>query len=79
MKKKYLDTFPKAQCICGCTTFVLKRNYNCDKRIPTKICTCSRESKANEISDCPSDGCQEYLKFIRVFYIYLKYIKHFKI
>lgn len=64
--KKYLDTFHKAQCICGCTTFVLKRNFIQQKKMPYKICNCSKETKSNETVNCFSNGCYQYLKFIKV-------------
>ncbi|KAL4475130.1 hypothetical protein ABPG74_001826 [Tetrahymena malaccensis] len=63
--ENYLDSYPKAQCICGCTTFVLKKNFTSSKKMPQKLCNCTKESKQNEASLCPSDGCSEYLRFIR--------------
>lgn len=31
-----------------------------------KPCKCSRDSASLEISDCPSDGCTQYLSYIKV-------------
>jgi len=33
--------------------------------VNTKPCSCSRETKTIEFSDCPSDGCAEYMKYIK--------------
>ncbi|KRW99809.1 Protein kinase-like domain [Pseudocohnilembus persalinus] len=61
---KFLDQLHKSQCICGCTTLILKKNYNQEKKIPTRTCSCSNKRK-NGNYDCPSGQCQEYLDFIK--------------
>ena len=62
---QFVHALPKIQCICGCCTLVLKRQFNLDKNVNTKPCSCSRETKTIEFSDCPSDGCAEYMKYIK--------------
>lgn len=61
LESQCLDSYPKAQCICGATTFILQKNYNLDKKVQIKLCTCSRKNKSEHGGDCPSHGCTEYL------------------
>lgn len=63
---QFLNSPPKIQCICGCSTVILKRHFSIEKNINTKPCSCSRDAKTMDFSDCPSDGCAEYIKYIRV-------------
>ena len=62
---QYMNGFPKVQCICGCTTVILKKQFNSEKNILIKPCSCSRDSRTIDFSDCPSDGCTEYMKYIK--------------
>jgi len=57
---------PQIQCNCGCCTIILKRQFNMDKNVYVKTCSCSREAKTNGFSECPSDGCAEYMEDMRV-------------
>eukprot|EP01016_Furgasonia_blochmanni_P056845 TRINITY_DN9760_c0_g2_i1.p1 TRINITY_DN9760_c0_g2~~TRINITY_DN9760_c0_g2_i1.p1 ORF type:complete len:399 (+),score=86.92 TRINITY_DN9760_c0_g2_i1:61-1197(+) len=61
---QYMTTFPKVQCLCGCSTIVLKRHFNIDKNISVKNCKCTRETRKIDVLDCPSDGCSEYINYI---------------
>lgn len=59
----HLNTFPKVQCLCGCSSLVLKRDFNDEKKISFQICRCNGKglcvANANK-------GCLQYLKWIRV-------------
>jgi serine/threonine protein kinase len=55
--------FPNLQCFCGCNTLVIMEEAYLKR--PSKECQCSRVHQTALVSDCPSDGCQEYLKFIK--------------
>ena len=39
-----------------------------EKNTNSKACSCSRAGKTNQFSECPSDGCAEYLGYLRVIY-----------
>lgn len=55
--------FPNYQCFCGCNTLVITSEAYLKR--PIKRCRCSRSRQTNLITDCPSDGCLEYLKFVK--------------
>jgi len=62
--RNLLAGFPRVSCICGCNTFYIKKSAL--KTSKVKKCRCSRIRQTNMITECPSDGCIEYMKFVTV-------------
>lgn len=61
----YLSAFPIYRCFCGGCQLILKRNFTA-KQI--KKCNCQRGHSSQQYSDCPSNGCNEYISLIKKFY-----------
>jgi serine/threonine protein kinase len=57
---------PVFKCLCGACVVVLKRNFLNYTNMTVKSCGCSIKFKNVEYSDCPSNGCQEYIQDIKV-------------
>ena len=63
----FLISYPSVRCLCGACTLVFKRNSNNLNALKNyKQCNCNK--KNCEFSECPSDGCQDYISDIRVSY-----------
>ena len=53
--------FINFQCYCGCNTLVAYSESPTKRKI---LCKCSTKAQTNGPSECPSDGCSEYLDFL---------------
>jgi serine/threonine protein kinase len=56
----YIFSYPTVRCLCGGCVLVLKRNY----QNIMKNCNC--QTRNAEFSDCPSNGCIDYILQIKV-------------
>ena len=61
----YLSAFPIYRCFCGGCQLILKRNFT-SKTV--KKCNCQRGHSSQQYSECPSNGCNEYINNIKKFY-----------
>ncbi|CAD8067421.1 unnamed protein product [Paramecium sonneborni] len=61
---QHLFTYPRLQCICGCVTFILKRDFNDEKRTKILQCHCHGNMLCNGGAGM-TKGCSHYLKFLR--------------
>jgi serine/threonine protein kinase len=59
-------SYPVIRCICGACVLVLKRTYTNINSMNYKTCSCSTRSKNTEYSECPSNGCMNYIQQIKV-------------
>jgi serine/threonine protein kinase len=60
---------PVIRCLCGACVLVLKRSYSGINNSNFKTCSCSSRNKNTEYSDCPSNGCMNYIQDIKVTFI----------
>ncbi|CAD8058754.1 unnamed protein product [Paramecium primaurelia] len=61
---QHLLTYPRLQCICGCVSFILKRDFNDEKRTQIQQCHCHGNMLCNGGAGM-TKGCSHYLKFLR--------------
>jgi hypothetical protein len=62
----YVFANPVVRCLCGACVIILKRSVYNNSFGNTKKCSCSNKSKNAEYSECPSNGCYEYIQEIKV-------------
>lgn len=63
--RQYLALFPKYQCLCGCCSIILHRKKADPKNQVIRQCTCARQYRNVDTSDCPSPGCGDFLNVIK--------------
>ena len=63
--KQYLALFPKYQCLCGCCSIILHRKKADPKNQVIRQCSCARQYRNVDTSDCPSPGCGDFLNVIK--------------
>ena len=61
----YISSFPIYRCFCGACNLILKREYS-PKLI--KKCNCQKGHSSQQYSDCPSNGCNEYIEKVKKYY-----------
>jgi serine/threonine protein kinase len=59
-------SFPILRCLCGACVLVMKRQFTNHNLMNIRTCVCSVKNKNNEFSDCPSQGCYDYIQDIKV-------------
>eukprot|EP00347_Sterkiella_histriomuscorum_P005241 403357349 len=65
---QYMQTFPRFQCLCGQCVIILKRQYANYQSMQTTNCNCCQYYKNVDSSQCPSPGCNEFIKFLKTFF-----------
>ena len=63
--KQYLALFPKYQCLCGSCTIILHRKKADPKNQVIRQCSCAKQYRNVDTSDCPSPGCGDFLNTIK--------------
>jgi hypothetical protein len=61
----YISSFPIYRCFCGACNLILKREYS-PKLI--KKCNCQKGHSSQQYSECPSNGCNEYIEKVKKYY-----------
>ena len=61
----YLSSFPIYRCFCGACQLILKRTNNLRQ---SKKCNCQYGHSSQQYSECPSNGCNEYIGMVKKFY-----------
>ena len=61
----YISSFPIYRCFCGACNIILKREFT-PKNI--KKCNCERGHSSQQYSECPSNGCNEYIQKVKKYY-----------
>ena len=63
--RQYLSLFPKYQCLCGCCSIILHRKKADPKNQVIRQCSCARQYRNVDTSDCPSPGCGDFLTILK--------------
>jgi len=61
----YLSIFPIFRCFCGACQLIMRRYFTIKKKT---ICNCQKIDSSIRENDCPSNGCTEYIDFIKKVY-----------
>ena len=61
----YLSSFPIFRCFCGACQLIMRRDFIVKKKT---ICNCQKIDSSIRENDCPSNGCTEYIDFIKKIY-----------
>ena len=61
----YLSSFPIFRCFCGACQLIMRRDFVIKKKT---ICNCQKNDSSIRENDCPSNGCTEYIDFIKKVY-----------
>ena len=61
----YLSSFPIFRCFCGACQLIMRRDFIVKKKT---ICNCQKFDSSIRENDCPSNGCMEYIDFIKKVY-----------
>ena len=61
----YLSIFPIFRCFCGACQLIMRRDFIIKRKT---ICNCQKIDSSMRESDCPSNGCTEYIEFIKKVY-----------
>ena len=61
----YLSIFPIFRCFCGACQLIMRRDFIIKMKT---ICNCQKNDSSVRESDCPSNGCTEYIEFIKKIY-----------
>ena len=61
----YLSSFPIFRCFCGACQLIMRRDFVIKKKT---ICNCQKIDSSIRENDCPSNGCTEYIDFIKKIY-----------
>ena len=61
----YLSIFPIFRCFCGACQLIMRRDFIIKRKT---ICNCQKNDSSVRESDCPSNGCTEYIEFIKKIY-----------
>ena len=61
----YLSSFPIFRCFCGACQLIMRRDFIVKKKT---ICNCQKHDSSIRENDCPSNGCTEYIDFIKKVY-----------
>ena len=61
----YLSSFPIFRCFCGACQLIMRRDFIVKKKT---ICNCQKFDSSIRENDCPSNGCIEYIDFIKKVY-----------
>ena len=61
----YLSIFPIFRCFCGACQLIMRRDFIIKRKT---ICNCQKNDNSVRESDCPSNGCSEYIEFIKKIY-----------
>ena len=61
----YLSSFPIFRCFCGACQLIMRRDFVVKKKT---ICNCQKQDSSIRENDCPSNGCTEYIDFIKKVY-----------
>ena len=61
----YLSSFPIFRCFCGACQLIMRRDFIVKKKT---ICSCQKHDSSIRENDCPSNGCTEYIDFIKKVY-----------
>ena len=61
----YLSIFPIFRCFCGACQLIMRRDFIIKRKT---ICNCQKTDSSMRESDCPSNGCNEYIEFIKKVY-----------
>ena len=61
----YLSSFPIFRCFCGACQLIMRRDFVISKK---KICNCVKTDSSIRDNECPSNGCNEYIDFIKKTY-----------
>ena len=61
----YLSSFPIFRCFCGACQLIMRRDFVISKK---KICNCLKTDSSIRDNECPSNGCNEYIEFVKKTY-----------
>ena len=61
----YLSIFPIFRCFCGACQLIMRRDFIIKRKT---ICNCQKNDEFLREGDCPSNGCSEYIDFIKKVY-----------
>ena len=61
----YLSIFPIFRCFCGACQLIMRRDFIIKRKT---VCNCQKTDSSMRESDCPSNGCTEYIEFIKKVY-----------
>ena len=63
--KIYIENLLSFKCFCGAIWLILKNEFNIKIK---KKCNCQRGHSSQQYSECPSNGCNEYINKIKKYY-----------
>lgn len=64
---KHIDEFPTVSCYCKSCKLVLNKQFLNKEVFSLRSCTCALD---NTMSQCPSNGCYNYIQDVQVIYIF---------